>query len=190
MTAEEVNSLLALAKANYGYAFKGMTRYERTLLVQSWTFALQDVPADVGMLAFMQLLSVSKWLPTIAEIRDQAGKLRREAEDMLDGINSDERMEKMLDADSEAPYATAEERSAKHRDRAIKRAIAGEVVRKTRDMARGDRGTDNGLSLAAMIESAKLRISPECGDPIRALAMPRGERYMIEAEAWEEQEGV
>lgn len=71
MTPEDANKLLALAKANYSYAFKTMTKQEKVLLVQSWAFALQDIPADIVMLAFMQLLTTSKWLPTVAEIREK-----------------------------------------------------------------------------------------------------------------------
>lgn len=71
MTADDANKLLALAKANYSYAFKTMTKQEKIMLVQSWAFALQDIPADIVMLAFMQLLTTSKWLPTVAEIREK-----------------------------------------------------------------------------------------------------------------------
>ena len=71
MTADDANKLLALAKANYSYAFKTMSKQEKVLLVQSWAFALQDIPADIVMLAFMQLLTTSKWLPTVAEIREK-----------------------------------------------------------------------------------------------------------------------
>lgn len=75
MTADDANKLLALAKANYSYAFKTMTKQEKVLLVQSWAFALQDIPADIVMLAFMQLLTTSKWLPTVAEIREKIQKM-------------------------------------------------------------------------------------------------------------------
>lgn len=71
MTTDDANKLLALAKANYSYAFKTMTKQEKLMLVQSWAFALQDIPADIVMLAFMQLLTTSKWLPTVAEIREK-----------------------------------------------------------------------------------------------------------------------
>ena len=71
MTIQDANKLLALAKANYSSAFKTMSKQEKLMLVQSWAFALQDIPADIVMLAFMQLLSTSKWLPTVAEIREK-----------------------------------------------------------------------------------------------------------------------
>ena len=79
MTLEDANKLLALAKANYSYAFKTMSTQDKMLLVHSWAFALQDIPADIVMIAFMKLLSTSKWLPTVAEIREKVKKLYYES---------------------------------------------------------------------------------------------------------------
>ena len=79
MNVQEANKLLAVAKANYSYAFKTMTQSDKKALVYSWAFALQDIPADIVLLAFMQLLSVSKWLPTVAEIRERVKNLHFEA---------------------------------------------------------------------------------------------------------------
>ena len=75
MTQQEVNKLLALMKANYSYAFKTMSQQDKYLLLNTWTFALQDLNADVVMIAVMQLISVSKWLPTVAEIREKCQSL-------------------------------------------------------------------------------------------------------------------
>lgn len=75
MTKPEVNKLLALMKANYSYAFKCMSQQDKYLLLNTWTFALQDLNADVVMIAVMQLISVSKWLPTVAEIREKCKSL-------------------------------------------------------------------------------------------------------------------
>lgn len=69
MTKQEVNQLLALMKANYSYAFKNMSQQDKYLLLNTWTVTLQDINADVVMIAVMQLISESKWLPTVAEIR-------------------------------------------------------------------------------------------------------------------------
>ena len=75
MTKQEVNKLLALMKANYSYAFKTMSQQDKYLLLNTWTFTLQDLNADVVMIAVMQLISVSKWLPTVAEIREKCQSL-------------------------------------------------------------------------------------------------------------------
>jgi len=75
LTAQDANYLLGLAQANYGYAFKDMSKQQKVMLVESWAFGLQDIPADIVMLAFMQLVTTSKWLPTVAEIREQVKAL-------------------------------------------------------------------------------------------------------------------
>lgn len=79
MTKPEVNKLLALMKANYSYAFKSMSEQEKILLLNTWTFTLQDLDASVVMIAVMQLISTSKWLPTVAEIREKCKGLYYEA---------------------------------------------------------------------------------------------------------------
>lgn len=79
MTKQEVNKLLALMKANYSYAFKTMSQQDKYLLLNTWTFTLQDLNADVVMIAAMQLISESKWLPTVAEIREKCQKLHYSA---------------------------------------------------------------------------------------------------------------
>lgn len=79
MTKPEVNKLLALMKANYSYAFKSMSKQEKILLLNTWTFTLQDIDAGVVMIAVMQLISTSKWLPTVAEIREKCKDLYYEA---------------------------------------------------------------------------------------------------------------
>ena len=79
MTKQEVNKLLALMRANYGSAFKGMSQPDKYLLLNTWTFTLQDLDANIVMIAAMELISTSKWLPTVAEIREQCKKLHYEA---------------------------------------------------------------------------------------------------------------
>lgn len=78
MTLEEANKLLGIAKANYSSAFRSMTQQDKVMLVHSWAFALQDIPGNIVLVAFMQLLTVSKWLPTVAEIRERARGLHYE----------------------------------------------------------------------------------------------------------------
>lgn len=83
MTGQDANYLLGLARVNYGYAFKDMTKQQKTMLVESWAFGLQDIPADIVMLAFMQLVTTSKWIPTVAEIREQVKTIGAKARENL-----------------------------------------------------------------------------------------------------------
>lgn len=81
MTVEDANYLLGLAQANFGYAFRNMTDQQKIMLVHSWAFGLQDIPADIVMMAFMQLTTSCDWLPNVAKIREQVRKLRIEAKE-------------------------------------------------------------------------------------------------------------
>ena len=83
MTKDDANYLLGLAQANFGYAFKDMTKSQKVLMVNSWAFGLQDIPADIVMLAFMQLVTTSKWVPTVAEIREQVRHIGYQAREGL-----------------------------------------------------------------------------------------------------------
>ncbi len=75
MTTQDVNQVLAIMKANYNYAFKNMSQEEKYMLLCTWTVTLRDLPADIVMLAVMQLVSQSKWLPTVAEIREKCREI-------------------------------------------------------------------------------------------------------------------
>lgn len=174
MTTEDANKLLALAKANYSYAFKTMTNQEKVMLVQSWAFSLQDIPTEIVMLAFMQLLSTSKWLPTVAEIREQAGRLNHEASSILWKIRSEAEMDRFIqeETDIQPLYRTPEEKARINRQRATQEAVARSILDKTKNLARGDRGNENGLTLSAMIDSAERRGALAGGDMIRGLMMP------------------
>lgn len=79
MTKPEMNKLLALLQVNYSYAFKNMSQNDKYLLLETWTFTLQDLDAHVVFMAVMQLISVSKWLPTVAEVREECRNLYYQA---------------------------------------------------------------------------------------------------------------
>lgn len=160
MTAAEVNKLLALAKANYSYAFKTMSNQEKVLLVQSWTFALQDIPTDVVMMAFMQLLSKCKWLPTVAEIRQQAAKLHREAERILYDIRNAEEVDKMMGGDGKSTPKMA-----------AKRAAAKSILSKTWNLADDE---ESGLTLQNVLDSAIQRGNLTSGGDVLQGLIPDG----------------
>ncbi|MBE5791646.1 MAG: hypothetical protein E7322_05745 [Clostridiales bacterium] len=79
MTQQEVNQLLLLMKANYAYAFKGMSQEEKYLLLNTWTLTLEDIDANIVMIAVMKLISKSKWMPTVAEIREACSNIYYDA---------------------------------------------------------------------------------------------------------------
>ncbi len=78
--------MLAIMKANYSYAFKSMSQQDKILLLNTWTFTLQDLDASVVMIAVMQLISTNKWLPTVAEIREKCKGLYYDAMSMKSAV--------------------------------------------------------------------------------------------------------
>lgn len=103
MTIEDANYLLGVAEANFGYAFRSMTNDQKVMLVHSWAFGLQDIPADIVMMAFMQLTTCCDWLPRVKEIREQVRKLRIEAQKYFDLQESEKRMYEMIGQKWEPP---------------------------------------------------------------------------------------
>lgn len=107
MTINDANYLLGIAEANFSYAFKNMDHDQKVTLVKTWAFGLQDVPADIVMLAFMQLTTTSKWLPTVAEIREQISVLHSQAKEKLD---LDENMRQICKALGQTPEKSRDRR--------------------------------------------------------------------------------
>lgn len=126
MNKREVNQLLALMKANYSYAFKSMSDEEKYMILNTWTFALQDIDSNVVMLAAMQLISASKWMPTVAELRAKCRQLGLEAADARLNIFFGEWPEG-------------------------KRAAISAIVRSTRNLS-----ADSELSLSGMLNDPRL----------------------------------
>lgn len=83
MNRQETNRLLAILKANYSYAFKALSTQEKRILVESWTYALRELDAEIVMMAVMRLLKVSRWMPTVAEIREEVQRIGADAEASL-----------------------------------------------------------------------------------------------------------
>lgn len=96
MSRDDANYLLGLAQANFGYAFRDMTNRQKVLMVDSWAFGLQDIPADIVMLAFMQLVTTSKWVPTVAEIREQVRTIGEKARENLNYGKDMERIARQM----------------------------------------------------------------------------------------------
>lgn len=83
MNRQEANKLLAIMKANYSYAFKALSMQEKRILVESWAYALREIDAELVMMAVMRLLKTCKWMPTIAEIREEVRQIGADAETSL-----------------------------------------------------------------------------------------------------------
>ena len=80
MDKKEVGALLAMNKANFPYAYKDMTKEEKTALLNSWEMQFRDYPAELINAAFMEAMKVCRNPITIADIFDRLNKIRRATE--------------------------------------------------------------------------------------------------------------
>lgn len=127
MTTQDVNQILAIMKANYNYAFKNMSQEEKYMLLCTWTVTLQDLPADIVMLAVMQLVSQSKWLPTVAEIREKCREIHYAA------ATPDTAFDMMV----ASGMSVTPEQQREHDRREAKRKYIAEVTRHLRNEDNG-----------------------------------------------------
>lgn len=69
MTREETIRVLAILKAAYPNAYRGMSRDEAIGMISVWQTQFSAYPADTVLLAVNKLISSSVFPPTIAEVK-------------------------------------------------------------------------------------------------------------------------
>lgn len=79
MNRKETTQILAILKAAYPSSYKGMTKEEANGTITVWSMQFAEVPADIVLLAIHKLIAVSKFPPTIAEVRDKLQSIHWEA---------------------------------------------------------------------------------------------------------------
>jgi hypothetical protein len=87
MTRKETTQILAILKAAFPASYKGMTKEEANGTITVWSMQFADTPADIVMLAVHKLIAVSKFPPTISEVKDKLHSIHWEAYSaMSDGM--------------------------------------------------------------------------------------------------------
>ena len=71
MTREETIKVLAILKAAYPNAYKGMTREEAQGTVSVWAMQFAAFPVEVVLLAVNKIISSSTFPPAISEVKDK-----------------------------------------------------------------------------------------------------------------------
>lgn len=71
MTREETIKVLAILKAAYPNAYKGMTREEAQGTVSVWAMQFASFPVEVVLLAVNKIISSSTFPPAISEVKDK-----------------------------------------------------------------------------------------------------------------------
>ena len=74
MTLQDITMILSVLKASYPNAFKGQTENEALIMRNLWYSQFKNVSADVMNKAIQTHINQSKYMPTIAEVRDLLGE--------------------------------------------------------------------------------------------------------------------
>lgn len=70
MTLQDITMILSVLKASYPNAFKGQTENEALIMRNLWFSQFKNVSANVMNKAIQTHINQSKYMPTIAEVRD------------------------------------------------------------------------------------------------------------------------
>ena len=78
MTREDAARTLAILKAAYPHAFKGMTRPDADAMLNLWTVQFQTDPPEIVNAAVNALIATrtAGYSPTVGEVKEQIVKLR------------------------------------------------------------------------------------------------------------------
>ena len=71
MTREETIKVLAILKAAYPNAYKGMTREEAQGTVTVWSMQFAVFPVEVVLLAVNKIIASSTFAPSISEVKEK-----------------------------------------------------------------------------------------------------------------------
>ena len=76
-------AVLSILKAAYPNSFKEYSRQDAQGAISIWATQLADVPDDIVLIAVRKLIATSKFIPTIAEVREKINSIKYEAEELL-----------------------------------------------------------------------------------------------------------
>ena len=74
MTLQDITMILSALKASYPNAFKGQTENEALIMRNLWFSQFKNVSVDAMNKAIQTHINQSKYMPTIAEVRDLLGE--------------------------------------------------------------------------------------------------------------------
>ncbi len=74
MTLQDITMILSVLKASYPNAFKGQTENEAIIMRNLWFSQFKNVSADAMNKAIQTHINQSKYMPTIADVRDLLGE--------------------------------------------------------------------------------------------------------------------
>lgn len=84
MNEQEATAVLSMLKAAYPNSYKDLKKQEARGVISVWAMQLADAPAELVYLAIHELISGSKFPPSVAEVREKIVSIGREAREVLD----------------------------------------------------------------------------------------------------------
>lgn len=83
MTDKEAAQILAILKAAYPNFYKAMTPDEAQGTVSVWQMQFNNVPAEILLMALNKAISVNKYPPSIAEVKEKFSSIHWEVYEVL-----------------------------------------------------------------------------------------------------------
>lgn len=83
MTKKEAAQILAILKAAYPNFYKDMTAEEAQGTVSVWSMQFANTPAEILLMALNKAISVNKFPPSIAEVKEKFSSIHWEAYEMI-----------------------------------------------------------------------------------------------------------
>lgn len=83
MTNKEAAQILAILKAAYPNFYKDMTPDEAQGTVSVWQMQFNNVPAEILLMALNKAISVNKYPPSIAEVKEKFSSIHWEVYEVL-----------------------------------------------------------------------------------------------------------
>lgn len=83
MNKKEAVQILAILKASYPNFYKNLSQEDAQGIVSVWSMQFADVSAEVVFMALNKAVSVSKYPPTIAEVKEKISSVHWESYEII-----------------------------------------------------------------------------------------------------------
>lgn len=83
MTKKEAVQILAILKASYPNFYKNLTQEDAQGIVSVWSMQFADMSAEVVFMALNKAISINKYPPTIAEVKEKISSVHWESYEII-----------------------------------------------------------------------------------------------------------
>jgi hypothetical protein len=83
MNRKETAQVLAILKAAYPNFYKNLTPEDAQGIVGVWSMQFADMAADIVLMALNKAISICKYPPSVAEVKEKISSIHWEAQEMM-----------------------------------------------------------------------------------------------------------